>query len=95
MSSDVYVYYRIAPAAQAAAANAVSRVFALLAPHCAAPPQLKQRCDDASTWMEIYPGVHDFAAFQRALTQALRQHPLLTAEERHVECFAARALPAA
>ena len=40
------------------------------------PGQLLRRCDDADTWMEVYPDIDDRGAFLAAWQAARRQHGL-------------------
>jgi hypothetical protein len=89
----VYVYYRIDPAQAELAASRIDALLNLLAAHCSQPPRRLARCDDALTWMEIYEGIADFAAFARALDTAARRFDCtaFTLGERHLECFAAPA----
>jgi hypothetical protein len=62
-----------------------------MAPHCGQPPQHMQRCDDASTWMETYLEIADFAAFTDALHASCKALDCssFVAGERHLECFTA------
>lgn len=86
----VYVYYRIDPAQAPRAADGIAALFRAMAAHCSQPPRRLVRCDDPSTWMELYEGVGDFAAFEAALRTAARKLDLatFTRGERHLECFA-------
>jgi DNA-binding transcriptional regulator YdaS (Cro superfamily) len=53
--------------------------------------RLLRRSEDATTWMEVYEGVTDCAAFERALAAAVERHDLrqllAPGTQRHVECF--------
>ncbi|WP_047248721.1 DUF4936 family protein [Chromobacterium subtsugae] len=40
------------------------------------PGQLLRRCDDADTWMEVYPDIDDRDAFLAAWLAARRRHRL-------------------
>ena len=89
-----YVYYRIDPAqADPAAARIDALLHALhaLAAHCRQPPRRLIRCDDAATWMEMYEGIADLAAFVAALNAAVQTFgcAAFTQGERHLECFSA------
>jgi hypothetical protein len=86
---DAYVYYRVDPLNAAAAAACADRLLQALAAHCAQSPRRLQRCDDASTWMEIYPGIADWSAFAQALPAAFGASglPAHIVGERHLECF--------
>jgi hypothetical protein len=91
---DAYVYYRVDERQLETAATRVDALLHALAPHCATLPRRTVRCDDPATWMEIYEGIDDFAAFSAALAE--RVQDLACAAfirgERHVECFRAAAL---
>ena len=82
---EVYVWYRVEPAHFDAARARASALLAALAPHCDQLPRLLQRQDDPTTWMEIYPGVADPAAFDAALAAACVSSGMT--EARHVERF--------
>lgn len=86
---DAYVYYRIDPALSDLAAARIDSLLRALTPHCSQPPRRLSRCDDPATWMEIYEGVADFAAFAAALGAAIRtvDCAAFTLGERHLECF--------
>lgn len=85
-----YVYYRVEPAHAVECARCVDALLAAMAFCCASPPQRLRRCDDADTWMEIYEGIADWAAFERTLEREIRcrgadQYAI---GGRHLECFA-------
>lgn len=86
---SVYVYYRIDPAQGRLAADRVNALLCKMAAHCITPPRRLSRCDDATTWMEIYEGVTDFAAFCAAMDQALARFDTdaFILGDRHLECF--------
>ena len=86
-----YVYYRVAPAHAVAAAAQADALLRAMAPHCGPPPRRLVRCDDTSTWMEIYEDIADWPAFAAALRAAEAQTGLaaLIDGDRHLECFAA------
>lgn len=92
----VYVYYRIDAARTAQLAACVDALFAALRAYCTTPPRRLRRCDDASTWMEVYEGVRDAAAFAATMNEQVAQLGLdaLISGGRHVECFEADAAPA-
>ncbi|MDP3420888.1 MAG: DUF4936 family protein [Thiobacillus sp.] len=91
--ASAYVYYRIDPAQTMLAAARIDALLAVMAAHCNAPPRRLQRCDDASTWMEVYEGIADRAAFAAALdaAAAAQDCAAFIQGERHLECFAAAA----
>jgi hypothetical protein len=84
-----YVYYRVDPAQATLAAERIDGLLGALAGHCRQPPRRLVRCDDPTTWMEIYEGIADFAAFVAALDAATRTFDCaaFTLGERHLECF--------
>lgn len=89
--ASIYVYYRIDPAQAPLAAARIDALLAALAAHCVTPPRRLQRCDDESTWMEVYEGIADRAAFAAALhaAAAAQDCAAFIQGERHLECFAA------
>jgi hypothetical protein len=88
--ASVYVYYRIDPAQAPLAAARIDALLDMMAVHCSAPPRRLQRCDDASTWMEIYEGIADRAVFSAALHAAVAAQgcAAFIQGDRHLECFA-------
>jgi hypothetical protein len=84
-----YIYYHIDPAQAGLAAAQVDALLATLAAHCSQPPRRLNRCDDPTTWLEIYEGIADFAAFASALGEATLDLncAAFTRDERHLECF--------
>jgi len=86
---QVYVYYRIDPAQAELAASRIDTLLAAMAAHCSQPPRRLARCEDPETWMEVYAGIADTAAFSAALNTAAEDLRCcdFTREERHLECF--------
>lgn len=86
-----YVYYRIDPAQASLAAPRIDALLGALARYCSQPPRRLQRCDDPSTWMEIYEGIADFSVFSAALNLAVLDLDCAgyMLGERHLECFSA------
>ncbi len=86
-----YVYYRIDPAHAPLAARGTDALLHALARYCGQPPRRLKRCDDPSTWMEVYEDIADFAAFSAALDLAVLDFgcAAYTLGERHLECFSA------
>jgi len=84
-----YVYYRVAPARAALAAPRIDALLAALAPHCSTPPRQLVRCEDVTTWMEVYEGIADWPGFEAALHTQLAALgiPELLDGPRHLECF--------
>ncbi|MEW6416290.1 MAG: DUF4936 family protein [Pseudomonadota bacterium] len=93
--SHAYIYYRVDAAQAARAATRVDALLRALAPYCGKQPRRLVRCDDASTWMEIYEDIDDWQAFETALQgrlDALEIAGLLDGP-RHLERFVAPADP--
>lgn len=88
--TSAYVYYRIDPAQTLLAAARIDALLAVMAAHCSAPPRRLQRCDDASTWMEVYEGIADRAVFDAALHAGVAAQgcTAFIQDDRHLECFA-------
>jgi len=90
-ATHIYVYYRIV--ADTAAARA--RIGALMADveaRTGIAGTLLARCDDPSTWMEVYAPVTRAATFRRVLATLVKKHEAaaLTPDgARHMEQFAA------
>jgi len=90
-TTQVYVYYRVA----ADTAPARARIHALMTEvetRTGVKGCLLARCDDPSTWMEIYAPVARPASFRRALAALATRHgaQLLARDgQRHVESFGA------
>lgn len=86
-----YVYYRIDPIQAGLAARRIDALLDALARYCSQRPRRLRRCDDPTTWMEIYEGIADFAAFSAALDRAVLDLDCAgtTMGERHLECFSA------
>ena len=86
--ADVYVYYRVTgdlAAARVAAADLMHQIQQ----QTGAGGRLLVRCNDPSTWLEVYGPVHDVTAFVDALDRLATGHALAhhVADRRHVECF--------
>jgi hypothetical protein len=88
---SAYVYYRIDPVRANLAAARTNGLLSIMAAHCSQPPRRLNRCDDATTWMEIYEGIADYMAFAAALNSAVLAFDCaaFTQGERHLECFSA------
>ena len=86
-----YVYYRIV-ADTAAARERIGALMADVEVRTGVAGTLLARCDDPSTWMEMYAPVTRAATFRRLLAMLARKHEVtaLTPDgRRHVEQFAA------
>ncbi len=86
----VYVYYRVDPAEASLAHDRIHVLQKAMAHYCGLPPRLLVRCDDPTTWMEIYEGIADPECFEAALNESAETLgcAAFTEGERHVECFA-------
>ncbi len=84
-----YVYYHVDPAQATLATERIDALLGALVGHCRQAPRRLIRCDDPTTWMEIYEGIADFTAFAAALGAATRtlDCAAFTLGERHLECF--------
>ena len=87
---QAYIYYRIDPEQADLASACIASLLTAMAKHCSQPPRRLIRCDDPSTWMEVYEGIADFPAFSIALKQAALEFDCVafTDGDRHLECFA-------
>lgn len=81
-AADCYVYYKLPPAADAAALAARVRTMqAEVARLTGARPSLHARLDGDPTWMEIYLGVADRSAFSALLSRLAAELPQPRKEE--------------
>ena len=64
---NYYVYYKIAPEREGEFRHSVDALFALIEKRCGVRGRWMRRRDDASTYMEVYEGVKDEAAFEALL----------------------------
>ena len=64
---NYYVYYRLSPGGIAEAREEVTRLFGVLEKACGVRGRWMRRRDDPSTYMEVYEGVNDEAAFEALL----------------------------
>ena len=86
-----YVYYRIDPEQASLAATRIDALLNAMATHCSQPPRRLARCDDPTTWMEIYEGIADLATFSATLNVTVQTYHCteFIQGERHLECFSA------
>jgi hypothetical protein len=68
---NYYVYYRVLPTHAAAAKTALALILAQLEERTGVTGRLLQRQNEPLLWMEIYEGVRDGRAFERALEELL------------------------
>ncbi|MBT9566749.1 MAG: DUF4936 family protein [Thiobacillus sp.] len=85
----LYVYYRVDLSQASLAATQIDRLLDAMAPHCGQQPRRLVRCDDPSTWMEVYEGVARREPFLRALQTAVETFGCnaFALGSRHLECF--------
>jgi len=93
VSVALYVYYRVARPDDPAALALVHAVQEDVRGATGVAGRLLRRRDDPATWMEVYEGVADAEAFERALEAALARHAfgsvLAAGAVRHAERFVA------
>ena len=65
--TNYYVYYRVELVRFAEMRAAVEKLFATVEREAGVRGRWMQRRDDPSTWMEVYEGVRDTAAFDALL----------------------------
>jgi hypothetical protein len=87
---DLYIYYKVAPAAAAELASRVAAMQARLAEIHHVAAALRRRPgeqDGMQTWMEIYPAVRP--GFDAALAQSVDESGIasLISGSRHTEIF--------
>ena len=64
---NYYVYYKLVPERVDEARVLVASVFSLIEKQCGVRGRWLRRRDDPSTYMEVYEGVQDEAAFEALL----------------------------
>jgi len=85
-----YVYYRVAPEFATAARDAITQLLTRVSEDTGIRGQLLTKRQEPHLWMEVYPGVEDASAFERALeahASALRLQRYLASGQRRLECF--------
>lgn len=92
MRLSYFIYYRLRPEMALRAAASVAAMQQRLREVTGIAGRVLRRADDATTWMEVYEGVSDGAAFEGTLQRLVAEYGLtsLLAEGqfRHVERFA-------
>lgn len=86
-----YVYYRVDGDMVAARAK-IAALIAEVEARTGISGRLLARCEDPSTWMEVYEPVRDAARFARALATCVRRTGAAAVAAdgiRRIECFAA------
>ena len=87
---SVYVYYRVPQQTSAAVRAAVGRILEAVAALAGVRGRLLRRRDQPDTWMEVYEGIRDDAAFDRVLEAAVAGSGFAEASAgaaRHAERF--------
>lgn len=67
--TNYYVYYRVDPERVDALRPGVQELFTAVQRHCGVSGRWMRRRDDPSTYMEVYEGVRDEAAFEAVLAR--------------------------
>jgi hypothetical protein len=78
-----YVYYKVAPEELSRVREAVGALLEAMEKRCGVRGRWMRRRDDPSTYMEVYEGVQDEAAFEAALEREAAGLGVA----RHVERF--------
>lgn len=96
MSFQYYIWYRV-ERDDAETERAVLGMMARLACRSGIQGRLMKKRAEPGLWMEVYEGVVDVAAFDLGLKQMVDQYDLgmFIDGNRHAECFAECATPAA
>lgn len=81
--TSYYVYYRVDPARLAELRAVVERIFAAVERETGVRGRWMRRCDEATTYMEVYENVADERAFETLLARESAAFGL----ERKVERF--------
>jgi len=92
-ATSVYVYYKVAPAQLADLRRAVEQLFASVQRAGGVRGHWQRRRDDPTTYMEIYPQVHDLSRFEALLASECKRlgldRYLAPGSARRVETFVA------
>jgi Domain of unknown function (DUF4936) len=67
---NYYVYYKVDPQRLAELRSQVESLFALIERECGVRGRWMHRRDDPTTYMEVYEGIDDAAAFEALLERA-------------------------
>lgn len=67
--TNYYVYYRVDPARIEEVRARVARLFETVARETGVHGRWMRRCDDATTYMEVYEGVRDGAALESLMAR--------------------------
>ena len=87
---NVYVYYKVDASHATALRSAIDVLLAQLADATGVRGRLMKRRDDPGTWMEVYEGIADAAAFEATLNEvAARTGAAALCGHRVTEIFVA------
>jgi hypothetical protein len=81
--TNYYVYYRVDPGRLGELRASVEKLFALVESETGVRGRWMHRCDDPTTYMEVYEGVRDEKAFEALLQRSAGSLGL----ERKIERF--------
>lgn len=81
---NYYVYYKLAPTRAEEMRAAVEALFATVERQFGIRGQWLRRCDDPTTYMEVYEGVNDAAGFEALLERETAPLGLERRTERFV-----------
>ena len=84
MTTNYYVYYRIDPARLSELRTAVEELFRVVERETGIRGRWMHRCDDPTTYMEVYEGVPGEAAFEALLEREAAKLALTRRIERFV-----------
>jgi uncharacterized protein DUF4936 len=91
MASSFYVYYRVAPDAEAAARGRAMTLLERVRSQSGINGRLLRKRGEAQLWMEVYENVHDDARFEAILSagagELAFEEVLQHGSSRRVECF--------
>ena len=82
--TNYYVYYRVDPARRAVLRVEIERLFEEIQKQCGIRGRWMRRRDEPTTYMEIYEGVKDDAAFEKALERESAKLGLERKTERFI-----------
>lgn len=67
MSISVYVYYKVDPEQLGGLRHAVEQLFSAVERNAGVRGHWQRRRDEPTTYMEVYPQVHDLSRFETLL----------------------------
>jgi len=88
--AHLYVYYRVV-ADTTVARNAIAQLIAAVESATGVKGRLLARCEDVSTWLEIYEPIGDIDGFLQTLSALVEKHRVAAFAAggvRKSECFA-------